>query len=396
MRRRAVLEGAVAGRRSAPRRPAGSRPTISKAATIGSGRLVADRARGDFEAVADRVVLVGLDRQRILVQQRFEAALRHRERVVGEIDLLVFLAPFEEREVDDPARARSGRGRRGSAPRRPRCGLRRQTCRTWPGRRRRRSRRRPSSRPSWRADRVGALLADVLGKRAGACELAVFLPPEDVAEARLAWLLRPGVHAVAEGAASRRSWPGSPRLRPSGSSAIMPAKTLKPEPREVLGHGLHLDRVAQVRLVGAVFADGRHRRECAAIPWSRGLPSANSSNIGRHHRTPSCSRRLPGRRSSFPRRAGRTRPAGGRRAGLRRGSTARSGNSGRSRPPSAAACTAAAPAAARRSVPAMNAARHQEVARAFRRRRGQDRRRELGEADFVHAAAHRRRDLRAA
>jgi hypothetical protein len=32
----------------------------------------------------------------------------------------------------------------------------------------------------------------------------------------------------------------------------MRAKTLKPEPAEMLGHILHLDRVAQIRLVGAV------------------------------------------------------------------------------------------------------------------------------------------------
>jgi hypothetical protein len=60
-------------------------------------------------------------------------------------------------------------------------------------------------------------------------------------------------------------------------------------------------------------------------------------------------RRLPARRSSFRRRAGRIRPADGRRAGPRRGSRARSGSSGRSPPSSAAACTAAAPAAARRT-----------------------------------------------
>ena len=47
------------------------------------------------------------------------------------------------------------------------------------------------------ADRLGALRADVLGDRAGA--LAV-VAEEDVAEARLPLALRPGVHAVAEGA----------------------------------------------------------------------------------------------------------------------------------------------------------------------------------------------------
>src|SRR5690606_27121706 len=52
------------------------------------------------------------------------------------------------------------------------------------------------------ADRLGALLADILGERAGAFQLVAFLAPKNVAEARLALALRPGVHAVAEGAAA--------------------------------------------------------------------------------------------------------------------------------------------------------------------------------------------------
>ena len=47
------------------------------------------------------------------------------------------------------------------------------------------------------ADRLGALRADVLGDRAGAFAVVA---EEDVAEARLALALRPGIHAVAEGA----------------------------------------------------------------------------------------------------------------------------------------------------------------------------------------------------
>jgi hypothetical protein len=65
--------------------------------------MVADAARGDLEAVADDVVLERLDRQRILVLQRIDAALRHRERVVREVDLLVVLVVLVHREVDDPA-----------------------------------------------------------------------------------------------------------------------------------------------------------------------------------------------------------------------------------------------------------------------------------------------------
>src|SRR4029079_9508067 len=65
--------------------------------------VVADGAAGQLHAVADDVVLVGLDRQRILALQRLQAALRHRERVVAEVDLAGLLVPLEHREVDDPA-----------------------------------------------------------------------------------------------------------------------------------------------------------------------------------------------------------------------------------------------------------------------------------------------------
>ncbi len=48
---------------------------------------------------------------------------------------------------------------------------------------------------------------------------------------------------------------GIAHTRTFGSLSIMPAKILKPEPRKCFGHVLHLDRIAQVRLVGAVLGD---------------------------------------------------------------------------------------------------------------------------------------------
>ena len=132
------------------------------------------------------------------------------------------------------------------------------------------------------------------------------------------------------------------------STSSSRAKTLKPEPRKCSEHVLHDKRVAQVRLVGAVFAHrfgignarpGLGRDRLAARRTLRTCPVSPAPSPRKH--------RLA-RRSSFRGRAGRIRPAGGRRAGPRRESRARSGNSGRSPPSSEAACTAAAPAAARR------------------------------------------------
>ena len=65
--------------------------------------MVPDCARRQLVSVADDVVLPRLDLERILVFQRVHLALRHRERVVAEVDLLRVLVIFEHREIDDPA-----------------------------------------------------------------------------------------------------------------------------------------------------------------------------------------------------------------------------------------------------------------------------------------------------
>ncbi len=116
------------------------------------------------------------------------------------------------------------------------------------------------------ADRLGAFRAEVARDRPGAALLA--FPPEDVAEARLALALRPGVHPVAERAraAARR------RDRPDGVLGLLqhPREDAEAAAAEVLGDVLHHQRVAQVGLVGAVLGDrlavgdareriGRHR-----------------------------------------------------------------------------------------------------------------------------------------
>ena len=65
--------------------------------------VVPDRARRQFDAVADDVVLVAEHVLRVLGLQRLEAALGHGERIVREVDLLFLVVPFIHREVDDPA-----------------------------------------------------------------------------------------------------------------------------------------------------------------------------------------------------------------------------------------------------------------------------------------------------
>src|SRR5690606_11461139 len=165
----------------------------------GFRQMVADAAGGNLIAIADQIVLEGLDRERVFVVQRVDAALRHRERVVAEVDALFVLVPLIERKIDDPAKLkaiavdevqfltcpgarRTGEGREFL---RVSCD---EECRV------------TIRQAKLLADRLGALLADVLGDRARALELVAFLAPENVAETGLALALRPGIHAVAKGA----------------------------------------------------------------------------------------------------------------------------------------------------------------------------------------------------
>src|SRR5262249_22980207 len=73
------------------------------------GAVIADRARRQLDAVADDVVLDRLQSENLLVVIRIEReefvwrCVRHRERVVGEVDLLVLLVPLVHPEIDDPA-----------------------------------------------------------------------------------------------------------------------------------------------------------------------------------------------------------------------------------------------------------------------------------------------------
>src|SRR4029079_16112390 len=102
------------------------------------------------------------------------------------------------------------------------------------------------------ADGPCPLGTDILGDRTGA---ALFAPaPEDIGQARLALGLRPGVHTVAEG--TRAAAPDGDRpYFDFGIGGDQPGKHLEARTREMPGHVLHLDRLAQIWLVGAIFAD---------------------------------------------------------------------------------------------------------------------------------------------
>src|SRR5690348_3481621 len=207
MWRRAVLEGAV--------HAAETLHDIALAVARDLERLhhrvrpmVADAAGGDLIAVAGDVVLERLDGERVLRRERLESALRHRERVVREVDLLVFLVVLIHREVDDPGElepvlvdqvqflAEFGPRKAGKLP-------------EFVGLAGNEERRVAFLQTELLTDRSGTFRPDVVRKRAGS--LAAFAP-EDVAEARLALALRPGVHAVGERAAAAALGRNRPHL----------------------------------------------------------------------------------------------------------------------------------------------------------------------------------------
>ena len=232
--------------------------------------------------------------------------------------------------------------------------------------------------------------ADVLGDRAGAFERVAFLAPEDVAEPRLALALRPAVHAVAEGAAAAGLGRNGPDLG-LGVAGELAGEHLEARAGEMLGDVLHLDRVAQVRLVRAVLADRRVVGNARPLLRHRLALGELLEHAAHHrlHRVPDVFLRdeahLEVELVELARQAvgARVLVAEARRD-LEIAVEARHHQQ---------LLVLLRRLRQREERAGMDAARHQEVARAFRRRRGQDRRRVFGKADLAHAPAHRRDDL---
>ena len=233
------------------------------------GPVVADGAGRQLDAVADDIVLEGRGcRAGPWSSSAVEPALRHRERVVREVDLLLLLVPLVHREIDDPAELEPVLVDEVELLADPVARLAGELVELRRPARRRRTPRRRSPRPSW-SPRIASLRSApiFLATGPGAC------PPRP--RARRCSPAPAGPRSCAQPFMRSQKarlpppWaPGSPTPRPSDLRRSCAANTLKPEPREMLGHLLHLDRIAQVRLVGAIFADRLARRRCAGIPPS--------------------------------------------------------------------------------------------------------------------------------
>ena len=246
--------------------------------------------------------------------------LRHRERVVAEKSmLLLVVVPFIHRVVDDPgereavarrsARARSPIRSRAASPAKPENFLGSPAAKN--------TGIAVGFESKLLAQRLSAFRADVLTDRTGRPRRGRFPRARRCSQVQAGLRPAPTSSCDRRTRGCRRPWArGCAHTRDLGGSfSSMPAKILNPEPRKCSETSAMIDRVAQVRLVGAVFADRLVIGECA----------------GRSRRSPACRRRIPrtsprmtgsmamrtrhpARRSSSRRRAGRTRPAGGRRA----------------------------------------------------------------------------------
>src|SRR5271166_2669993 len=210
--------------------------------------VVADRPRRQLGPVANYVVLMCRYLQRILPLEHREATLRHREGVVAEFDLAGFLVALVHWKIGDPTELEQivlGEAQL-AAELEPCCACESEEILRDAAYEKHRI---AIAESELRPDAFAPFRSKSPADRAGAFALA----KEDVAEPGLPLGLGPGIDAVAEGPIPA-AWS---RDRPHPSRGIRSEQAGEyPEPgiAEMLGHVLHFQRIAEVGLVGAVFA----------------------------------------------------------------------------------------------------------------------------------------------
>ena len=328
----------------------------------------------------------GIEREELV-----DVHVRHRERVVGEVDLLLLLVPFDTSGSRRSSRTRSGPCRSGRAPRRPWCARGLRTSRTPPACRRRRTRRR---RRRARADRRSAWCAPARCSwradprrpprpRARRCSRAPAGPRRCAQE----FMRSQNARLPPFGA-------GIAQTSTFGSAASMLAKILKPEPRNasltfciLIGlrrSGLSVPYFAHRLGIGNERKFRRHR-----------LAVGEFLEHAAHHRLDRVEHVLLGDEAHLDI---ELIELAGRAVGAR----VLVAEAGRDLEIAVEArhhdelLELLRRLRQRVELAGMDARRHQIVARAFRRRRGQDRRLEFEEALLLHAPADRVDDLRRA
>ena len=212
------------------------------------GLVVPDRARHQLVAVASKVILIAEHLQRVAIE-RVHAALGHRERVVLKVNLAALIIFLIDREINDPAegkavfvcQAKLFADHVAGAP-----------CNSLKSFRlaAKEERRIADAKAELLTDRFSALRTDIFGE--GACSFHAFalITPEDIAHTRQTLFLGKSVHTVTEFTAA------ACRCRDRADLCTILLQKLckdrKTRAFKVLGGILHLDRVAQIGLVGAI------------------------------------------------------------------------------------------------------------------------------------------------
>ena len=169
---------------------------------------------------------------------------------MAEVDLLLVLVPLEHRKIDDPAELELLRIHQAKLRPHPCAG---ETCELVEGVRLTggEEHRVADLQVHLLTEGFGPFRAKVLGD--GPCAALLAFPPKDVGEAGLTFALGPVVHPITESPRSASRRRDGPDLRLW--SVEDTREDTEAAAAEMCRNVLHLDRVAQVRLVRAVLAD---------------------------------------------------------------------------------------------------------------------------------------------
>src|SRR5271169_2250966 len=208
--------------------------------------VIADRAGGQLDAIANDVVLMGDDIERILLFERREPALRHRERVVTELDFTGLLVQLIHWKIDDPAEFEHPvLGQAEIAPDLQPSGGGERRKLLWLAANKKDCV--AIAEPEFVAQSFGRLRRQVPSDRTGTFAIA----EENVSKPWLALRLGPSVHLIAKGAAAagrRRDCEDTNVGVGSDQIGEYPeTRTMK-----MRGNVTYLDRVTQIGFVGRV------------------------------------------------------------------------------------------------------------------------------------------------
>src|ERR1700728_2643078 len=222
------------------------------------GTMIADGAGRKLDAVADDVVLnrleaeyfvavIGIEREKFLRWQ-----IRHRKRIVGEVDFFLLFIPLVHWKVDNPAQFKTIFVDQAEVfgNLRPRQAGEFEKSLRLAGNKEHSI---AVAQSQLSSQLLSSLWTKIVGDRTSPHDGGIVGGKKNIAEPRLALTLRPRIHPVAERARPAPLRRDRPHRR-LGACFKDSGEHLEPGAAKNVGNVLHLDRVAEIRLVGAVLA----------------------------------------------------------------------------------------------------------------------------------------------